>query len=587
MKSTGDGLLVEFASPVRAVLCAVAIQKGIESKQVGLPQDRILQLRIGINLGDVIADVDGDLYGDGVNVAARLEALSEPGGICISHAVYEQVRDKLPWNFESRSSQILKNISRPMDIFVLSASTIQSIDYNGRLQRKLLPRPKKSPLMIALMAGLLAILTLGAYLASAFIPNPKHTAAGLQATAPIAPALSMVVLPFKTLSNDPDQDFFADALTEDLTTDLARIKDNFVVARNTAFVYKGRTVDAKQIGRDLGVRFILEGSVRRTGASVIVNAQLVSAEDGGHVWADRFEGALTRLNELQGEFVARLARSLNIVLTNAATTNRSFNQGSPPGAFDLALKGWSIANKATNKANNDAAMENFKQAVAADPDLPKALVGLALCHIRNVVNVWSKDPDNETELADALISKALGIEPDNAWAHYVKALVYRARGLPDRSALELEASFRLDPSFAPAYVQLGQAIMRMGQADKVPEYIEKALRLSPFDPNRSIWLFVLGSAYAYSGDNEAAVRALYRSIQADPDYQNTYALLTAAMYRLGRLDEARSSLAHLLALSPDYSINKFRRFAVSNNMTFNQQVERIVEALRAAGLKES
>ncbi|MGH1587088.1 adenylate/guanylate cyclase domain-containing protein [Methylobacterium phyllosphaerae] len=339
VKSMGDGLLVEFPSPLRAVACAITIQRAMAGFEPALPDEKRFRLRFGINVGDVIAQPDGDLFGDGVNVAARLEPLSEPGGLCVSRSVHEQVRDKVPYRFEDRGKLDLKNIARPIGVFALSAEAVQSLapsdddeedaDESPAASQPAPPPPPAAAArprwgLGAASAGLAGALILVLLAAGAIwslrssAPKAETTLAVQNGLAPKPlPPLSIVVLPFANMSNDPEQDFFADGLTEDLTTDLSHLAGSFVIARNTAFTYKGKAVDVKQVGRDLGVRYVLEGSVRRTGDHVVLNAQLVSTETGAHIWADRFDGDRSRLGEIQAEFVARLARSLDVQLSQA------------------------------------------------------------------------------------------------------------------------------------------------------------------------------------------------------------------------------------------------------------------------------
>ena len=324
VKTTGDGLLVEFQSVVDAARCAVEVQRAMGERNTGVPADKRIEFRIGINLGDVILD-DGDIFGDGVNVAARLEALAEPGGICISGAAHEQIRDKLDLAFEDLGEQQVKNIARPVRIYKVilggAASTLPAPRTTlPELPRRGVraPRPviTATALTVAIGLSIVAWWTWSRVSSTALVETPAvarlHTSSGgadVNGTpAPAAPLLSFVVLPFTNLSNDPEQDYFADAITEDLTTDLSRIDGSFVIARNTAFAYKGKPVDVKQIGRELGVRYILEGSVRRLGNQVQVNVQLIDAGNGAHLWADRFETDLRDLAQAQSEITGRLAR---------------------------------------------------------------------------------------------------------------------------------------------------------------------------------------------------------------------------------------------------------------------------------------
>jgi TolB-like protein/class 3 adenylate cyclase len=299
VKTTGDGMLAEFASVVDAVRCAAELQRAMIDRDAGMPEDRRIRFRIGMNLGDIIVE-DGDIFGDGVNVAARLEALAKPGGVCISGTVYEQVRDRVPFAFEDLGEQSVKNIARPVRVYALRSEA--SAD----------PRPSSVP---------------------AAPPMPQHA---------VTPRMSIVVLPFANLGSDPEQQYFADGITEDLTTDLSRIPHMLVISRNTAFTYQGRRVDTKQIGRELGVRYVLEGSVRRLGNRVRINAQLIDAETDAHLWAERFDGDTSDLFALQDEITSRIAVTLNLELIGAEAARPNHN----PDALDCVLRARSARKKA-------------------------------------------------------------------------------------------------------------------------------------------------------------------------------------------------------------------------------------------------
>ena len=324
VKNTGDGLLAEFPSVVDAVRCAVEVQRGMVEREPEMPDERRIRFRIGVNLGDVIVE-EHDVFGDGVNVAARLEALAEPGGICISRMVRDQIRDKLPYPFEDGGEQRVKNIARPVRIYALRPKAVAD-----------LPASMLSPAMS--------------------IPQPV-----------IAPRLSIVVLPLTNLSDDREQEYFADGITDDLTTDLSRISGSFVIARNTAFTYKGKPVDVKQVGRELGVRYVLEGSVRRTGHQVRVNAQLVDAETGAHLWADRFDTNRVNLPEAQDAIVGRIARTLNVELLEDAGRRIERERMADPDARDLVMYGRALFNRPYSVATFQEAQRAYEQALEKDP----------------------------------------------------------------------------------------------------------------------------------------------------------------------------------------------------------------------------
>src|SRR5580700_4294298 len=331
VKTAGDGMLVEFASVVDAVRCAAEVQRAMIDREAGMPEDRRIRFRIGINLGDIIVD-GGDIFGDGVNVAARLEALSEPGGICISRMVRDQIRDKLAYAFEDLGEQSVKNITRPVRVYALRPEAVADLPASSLPSALPFPRPA------------------------------------------VAPRLSIVVLPFTNLSNDPEQKYFADGITEDLTTDLSRIEGSFVIARSTAFTYEGKPVDAKRIGRELGVRYLLEGSVRRSGQQVRVNAQLVDAETGAHLWAERLDRDMGDLFRLQDEITGQIARALQFELTIADAGRLTEH----PDVLDYILRGRAAWWKSTYGTNYAEPLGLFDRALALDPRAVEAQIWLAL-----------------------------------------------------------------------------------------------------------------------------------------------------------------------------------------------------------------
>jgi adenylate cyclase len=346
VKNTGDGFLAEFASVVDAVRCAAEVQRGMIEREPDVSEERRIRFRIGVNLGDVIVE-EHDIFGDGVNIAARWEGLAEPGGICVSRVVYDQIRDKLPYPFEDRGEQRVKNVARPVRIYALRPEAVAD-----------LPASMLPPAMS--------------------ISTPV-----------IAPRLSIVVLPFTNLSDDREQEYFADGITDDLTTDLSRISGSFVIARNTAFTFKGKPVDVKQVGRELGVRYVLEGSVRRTGHQVRVNVQLVDAETGAHLWADRFDTDRVNLPEAQDAIVGRIARTLNVELLEDAGRRIERERMADPDARDLVMYGRALFNRPYSVATFQEAQRAYEQALEKDPGLVDAKIGIASVLLSNMANAWS------------------------------------------------------------------------------------------------------------------------------------------------------------------------------------------------------
>src|SRR5271170_15650 len=367
VKRTGDGSIIEFRSVVDAVRCAIEVQNGLRERNAGVPDDQKIQFRMGIHLGDVVEESDGDLMGDGVNIAARLEGICEPGAICLSEDAYRQVRARLDLAVTDLGEKQLKNIAVPVRAFSLQVGV---------------PAEAKARGLFARWPALAAALVVALLAASGYAWHSGFASRILGASVAedklaTAARYSIVVLPFENLSGDPEQEYFADGLTDDLTTDLSHIPGSFVIARNTAFTYKGKAVDATEIGRELGVRYVLEGSVRRAGETVEVNAQLISTETGAHVWADRFDGERSKLGELQVDFVARLANSLGVELVKAENLRAIRERPNNPNAVDLLIRGWAAWFKGFTAANVNEAIGDFERALQLDPEYTVAKISLA------------------------------------------------------------------------------------------------------------------------------------------------------------------------------------------------------------------
>jgi len=377
VKNTGDGMLAEFPSVVDAVRCAAELQRVMIDREAGMPEDRRIRYRIGINLGDVIVDGD-DIFGDGVNVAARLEALAEPGGICIARVVRDQIRDKLPYAFEDLGEQAVKNIARPVRAYMLPPEAVAA-----------LPAPS----------------------VTAAQPTPQPVA---------APRMSIVVLPFTNLGNDPEQQYFADGITEDLTTDLSRIADMFVISRNTAFTYQGKRVDTKQIGRELGVRYVLEGSVRRSSNQIRINAQLIDAETDAHLWAERFDRDTGDLFALQDEVTSRIAIALSLELIGAEATRPTER----PDAHDYILRGRAVLRSATPLTYGEA-ISLFERALAVDPRSVEAQNQLANALVSRVLDNMTNSAAADIARAERLVGQASAASPRAYLVHFVRGLLLR------------------------------------------------------------------------------------------------------------------------------------------------------------------
>jgi TolB-like protein/tetratricopeptide (TPR) repeat protein len=498
-------MLVEFSSVVDAVRCAAEVQRAMIDREAGMPEDRRIRFRIGINLGDIIVDGD-DIFGDGVNVAARLEALSEPGGFCISRTVRDQIRDKLAYAFEDLGEQSVKNIARPVRVYAL--------------------RPA-------------AVADLAASSALSISPIPQRAA---------APRLSIVVLPFANLSNDPEQQYFADGITEDLTTDLSRIADMFVISRNTAFTYKDKRVDTKQIGRELGVRYLLEGSVRRSGPQVRVNAQLVDTETGAHLWAERVDREIGELFDLQSEITGRIAGTVRSELV-IAEAGRSTDH---PDALDYILRGRAAYSKSVSRERYVEEVSLFERALALDPLSADAQSYLGQALVARVLDQVSDSPAADIQRAEELIEQVLAASPNSVGAHYGKGQILRAQSRPEDAIFEYETTITLDRNHAHAYGYLGACKLLTGSLDEVIPLEEQAIRLSPRAPEIGARYFYIGAVHLLRSRLDEAILWLEKARSTYSWFHPVHASLAAAYALKGQTQQASAALAEARKRSDRY-----------------------------------
>jgi adenylate cyclase len=584
IKRTGDGIIIEFRSVVDAVRCAIEVQSGMVERNAGLPPERRIEFRVGIHLGDIVEESDGDLMGDGVNVAARLEGICEPGGICLSEDAYRQVKSRLELRVDDLGPQSLKNIAEPVHAYLLrqGAPTTQK---PSRATTKPLGVLRSWPAAAAaLMVALIAVL--GYAWHAGYPPRLLRASVGEDKLA-TAPRLSIVVLPFENLSGDKEQDYFADGLTDDLTTDLSHLSNSFVIARNTAFAYKGKTVDAKQIGRELGVRYVLEGSVRRLGENITVNAQLVSTETGAHVWADRFDGERGKLGQLQVEFVARLARSLDVELVRAEALRAIRERPDNPDAVDLSMRGWMERYRgAASKTNEDAAVGLFERALAIDPQLVPAMSGLTQTLVDRTEFLHSDDPKSDIARAEDWAERAVVAEPSYSAAHIAKARVFQAKRQYPQAIAEADAAIADNPNIAEAHAYRGFWKLYLGRAEDGFSGLETAFRLSPRDPLVPLWHLLGCTLHNYLAQWEQGIEWCNKGLAGGPGNPLTLVHLAAANAWAGHDKEAKEAVVQLQKLSPGFTVQKYAGMHFSDDPTFNAQRARIVEGLRKAGLPE-
>jgi adenylate cyclase len=577
--TAGDGILAEFPSVIGATECAVELQTVMAERNKRVPERRRMLFRIGINLGDVIHD-ESRIYGDGINIAARLEALAEPGGVLVSSTVYDHVRGKLPFTFEDTGEQQLKNIEQPVRTYRVMIPGAAFTSGAAPLSRTATP-DRRRRIVLGLAALLILLATGGIWWVSSrrFL---SQRADGTQ-----APRLSIVVLPFTNLSGDPNQDYFADGVTEDLTTDLSRLAGGFVISRNTAFTFKGKAVDARQVGRELGVRYVLEGSVRRTGRTVRVNAQLIDAGSGAHLWAEQMDVDQGTLTTSQDNFgiASRLARTLSVELINVEGRRAP---RANPDAVDLTMRGWSILNAAPQQDEAKRAVTVFEDALRLDPDNSQARVGLAHALILIHRNRW--DPERALILAraDEAVTRAIALSPNYAHAHYVKAEVLALSRRFEAALATYDRAIALDPNHAAAYVSRGRALIAIGRAAETVAPVEKAIRLSPRDPDLFIWYYVLCHAHTHLARDAQAIEWCLKSTATGKSFFGAWTDLAAAYAWRGQKAEAAAAVAELLKVRPGFTVEQLAQdgSGYSDNPTFTKEFERIVEGARKAGLPE-
>jgi adenylate cyclase len=488
--------------------------------------------------------------GDGVNIAARLESVCEPGGVCLSEDTYRQVKGRLDLAVTDLGPIPLKNIAEPIRVYSLHVGVpVLAKPAMGVKSTAAKKRWALTPLAI----GIAALLVLIGGDAWWFLAGGRSTPAE-------AARLSIVVLPFTNLSSDPAQDYFADGVTENLTTELSRLHNSFVIARNTAFTFKGKNVDAKAIGKELGVRYVLEGSVQRDQNRVRVNAQLIDAEFGAHLWADRFEEDVADLFKLQDEVVARLARTLQIELLNAEAGRSRHDRPQNPDAIDLTMRGLALLNQTLTKASSYEARDLFEQALTLDPANADALAGAAFVDAGDYANGWSDQSVDLYARAMQRANQAILLDPDQAFAHFTKARLMMYKTMPNDAASaneiigEAEASLRADSSFAQAYHPLAVGESLLGRYEQAISDLEQAMRISPRDSFVGLWHMEMGRQFFALRQTDAAVQEGLKAIDSGYRQAFGYAALAAFYAAADKTPEAKAALAEALKLNPKLSV---------------------------------
>jgi len=589
----GDGILVEFPSAVEAVVSAVALQQAMIQRNTNSPDAQRIDLRIGINLGDVITN-DDDVQGDGVNIACRLEPLAEPGGICISATVHEHVHGKLGYPFENRGKQTLKNIAAPVLIYSLGPGTIAGLPRNDSRLNRSAQSWRWSAAAFASVCLLAVLWSLWRYTGQA-VPSPvvqtrPPSQSSSSATAPSGllstPAQSIVVLPFT--AHDPDQEYFAEGITEDLTTDLSRIPGSFVIAPSTAFAYKGKLIDVRQIGRELSIRYALQGNVRRVAESVRINAQLVDTANASQLWADRFDGDVAQLAKVQDHVTQRIATALNVALIDAESRRDLRERPNNPEVVDLTMRGSALLNRQASRESTQRARLFFEAALRLNPNHLPALNGLAQAMVMQWQSTWyPRSGDEHLRELDLVVTKALSVKPDDALATYFRG--YLLKRLPKdltHALAAFERAIEIDPNLAGAHNYVGQVKVFLGRANEAAEHTLKAIQLSPLDPQLALWYYQLALTYIHQQRYEDAVEWGRRSVEINPALRYPYRVLAIALALSGRIDEAKQVAAEMLRRYPKETVSAFLAREPWPNPIYREGQNREIRGMRLAGIPE-
>jgi adenylate cyclase len=561
--TAGDGLLAEFGSAVNALECAVAAQQRLAEQNADLPKDRKMQFRIGVNLGDVLAE-DGRIYGDGVNVAARVQSLAEPGGICISGMVYSQIQHVLDLGYDFLGKQKVKNVVQPIPVYRIAVGPKLT------RQRRWWLRFRDKRLALAGSLAALLLIVAVAWVVGARI--------GLDSP-PGPDPLSIAVLPFTNLNNDPGQEYFADGITDDLITELTKIADLTVIARDSSFTYKGQSPDVRQVARKLNVRYVLEGSVRREAKQVRINAQLIDAATGKHLWADRYEGGMINIFALQDRITQKIVSALALKLTPSDRESVARQDTHSPEAYEDFLRGREHFFRYA-KDDNPIAKRLYEKAIERDPQFAKAYVMLAWAHAFDFMNGWTDAPGRSLKLALKLAQQGIALDPSLPVAYFVKGLVYRARNEYTQALVEAEKAIALDPNYANAHVLAATLLYYAGRPQEGLERMEQAIRLNPHYPSN--YPFHLGQAYYILQRYQEAIQALKQGLETNPTSERLHVWLAVAYAQSGNQKEAEWEVMEVLRLNPDFSL---KRIAWATPFQDSKDMDHFLEGLRKAGFK--
>jgi adenylate cyclase len=574
--SPGDNILAEFASVVDAVQCAVEIQQVLRSRNAQLPEERRMEFRIGINLGDVIEE-EGRLYGDGVNIAARIEALADPGGICVSGTVYEHIKNKLTLWEEYLGEHTVKNIADPIQVYRIKLEPDDTVE-EVREKRLTLQRWH----WVALVAVAALVVGVGGYVIwnNTLRPSPAPTEVALEETSVIevSDKPSIAVLPFDNMSGDTEQEYFSDGITEDLITDLSKISGLFVLARNSSFVYKGQAVDIVEVGRELGVMYVLEGSVRVVEGKVRITAQLVDAATGGHLWAERYDRDLEDIFAVQDDVVGKIVASLAVTLTEEEEQLLEQEITSNLEAYDYLKRGNWYRNQLTRERNDQARLM-YEKAIELDPMYVAAYVGLGFTYYEEWAQQWSQDSQS-LDRANEMAQKALALDNTNAGAHSLLGWVYLWTKQYDLAIAEKELAVALDSMNPDHYSDLAQVLIFAGEPEAAIPLIETAMQLNPHYPVQ--YPFTLGFAYWFLERYDEAIEAQVEALGINPFFTASHLVLAGAYIETDQEEQARYHVAEALKINPQLSLEVYRQILPLKDP---ETLEWALDILQRAGLE--
>jgi adenylate cyclase len=575
--TAGDSILAEFASVVDAVQCAVEIQKELKTRNAELPENRRMEFRIGVNLGDVIEE-ENNIYGDGVNIAARMESLADGGGICISGTVYDHIENKLSLAYNYLGEQTVKNIAKPVRVYKVLTEPGAIVMVAG--EKKAKPRQWQRPPLIIVVALIVVAAAFAVWRFYIHPAPPIEVASKEKMAFPLPDKPSIAVLPFVNMSDDPKQEFFSDGITEEIITALSKVPRLFVIARNSTFTYKGKSVKVKQVSEELGVRYVLEGSVRRAGNKVRITAQLIDALAGHHLWAERYDRDLKDIFALQDEVTLKIINALQVKLTDSEQIIVFGKSTNNLEAYLKLLKAREYSNPMT-KEGNLLHRKLAEEAIALDPRCAVAYLILSAAHLRDLFFGWSESPEQSLRLAEDLVKKAFALDDSLGMAHAYLGRIYLTKKQHDQAIAEGERALALSPNDDFIQAAFAVSLYYSGRIEESIALYKKALRLNPFP---SVWyLWGLGSCYRDIGRYEEAIGEFRKALHLYPDSLLPHLGLATTYSLMGRDQEAHAETTEVLRIDTKFSLNRHAKgFLFFKNQT---DADRYMESLRKAGLK--